>query len=259
MIRSFMKLVWAACWLALPIAAATAIAAQEEMAPDEVSADGKPAAESAAIEERLTDLGLAIEGIAESQADGIYEVEVEGGDYIYVTADGRHLLVGNLYELRDGDLVGLTEEKRNTKRRELIKDIPDSQFLTYAPTSDTRASVWVFTDTDCGFCRRLHANLPDYHSFGIEVRYLAYPRAGVESPTYEKMVSAWCADDPLDALTALKQGEDIPSKQCINPVAEQYELGQQVGLTGTPSFVLPSGRMLSGLVDAEQLAEMLGI
>lgn len=215
----------------------------------------------AQIKQRLEalDAGLAVESVTAAPAAGLYEVEVQGGDYLYVTSDGRHLLAGNLYELRDDGLVGITEVRRQGKRRQLIAGVPDSDMLVFTPADGARASVAVFTDTDCGYCRRLHTSLAEYHALGIEVRYLAYPRAGVGSATYDDMVSAWCAEDSLAALTALKRGEEIPAKQCINPVAEQYALGQEVGITGTPSILLPDGQLLPGMVAAEQLAELLGI
>ena len=127
----------------------------------------------------------------------------------------------------------------------------------FSPGPNPVASVLVFTDTDCGYCRKLHQEMADYNALGIEVRYVAYPRAGLGSPTYERMVSAWCAAEPLAALTRLKNGDSIPSKTCVNPVADQYELGQQIGLSGTPTIVLADGRMLPGYTPAAQLAEIL--
>lgn len=268
MTHSMKSFAGALCCLALPVLAVAKADLPSPDPADQTQRDAEvaePQAEAAVdvegLKERLSALGagLEVKSIVESAIDNIYEVEIQGGDYFYLTADGRYLLSGNLYELRDDSLVAITEQRRDAKRRELIANIPAAETLSFTPTDGARASVLVFTDTDCGFCRRLHTSMADYHAHGIEVRYLAYPRAGVGSPTYEKMVSAWCADDPLDALTALKRGEEIPSQSCINPVAEQYELGQQVGLTGTPSFVLPDGRMLSGLVGAEDLAKLLGI
>lgn len=213
------------------------------------------------IKERVEalDAGLAVESVSASPAKGLYEVEVQGGDYLYVTGDGKHLLAGNLYELRADGLVGITEVRRQDKRRALVATVPEADMLVFTPAEGAKASVAVFTDTDCGYCRRLHNSLADYHALGIEVRYLAYPRAGIGSATYDDMVSAWCAQDRLGALTALKSGEEIPARQCINPVAEQRALGQEVGITGTPSILLPDGQLLPGLVGAEQLAELLGI
>ena len=169
-------------------------------------------------------------------------------------------IFGNLYEIRaDHKLVAVTEERRTAKRRKIVEGIASSDMLVFAPQADLRASVVVFTDTDCGYCRQLHQHMADYNDLGIEIRYVAYPRAGVGSPSYDRMVSAWCADDRGDALTRLKNGEEIPPRTCINPVATQYELGQQIGLSGTPTIVLADGRMLPGYAPPEQLAELLDL
>lgn len=247
--RSKAVLALAACGLCLPAAGAE---------------DAK-----CSIAERFAVLGtgIVVEDIRPSPVAGISEVATDGGDYMYVSDDCRYLFAGDLYELRDdGVVVGITKALREAKRQVLqakrqvlLEDIPESQLLAFKPDGEVRAAVKVFTDTDCGYCRRLHGNLADYHAVGIEVRYLAYPRAGIGSPTYDSMVSAWCADDPLAALTALKRGEEIPPKSCVNPVAEHYELGQQVGISGTPTIILPDGQMVPGMVDADRLAELLGI
>ena len=97
------------------------------------------------------------------------------------------------------------------------------------------------------------------NKMGVEVRYLAYPRSGVGSPGYDKLVTAWCSADRQDAITRMKRGEELPPKTCENPVAREYELGHLAGLTGTPSIVLEDGRMLGGFVTADQLKEELGI
>lgn len=217
-----------------------------------------------AVNEHLDARGIALtaEAVRPVDVPGMYEVAISDDQYLYVTANMRFMIVGDLYELPadpNADVVAVTEGQRRTKRIKLLAGEAAADALAFAPDAQAKASVLVFTDTDCGFCRRLHTAMDEYHAHGIEVRYLAYPRAGVGSPTYEKMVSAWCADDPQGALTALKRGDEIPQKSCVNPVAEHYELGQSVGITGTPSILLPNGDLLPGLVDADRLAERLGL
>ena len=207
----------------------------------------------------MLDLGLGVQGVTPSEVPGLFEVKTDGG-LLYVTEDAGYLIVGNVYEIRDGGLVNLTERKRSAERRQLFADIDGADLITFTPEDGTKASVLVFTDTDCGFCRQLHAQMANYHALGIEVHYLAFPRAGVGSPTYDKMVSAWCSDDAREALTALKRGEGIPERYCeSHPVGEQYELGQLVGISGTPAILLPSGRLLPGYVPPDELAAFLGL
>lgn len=217
--------------------------------------------EAAGLAARLEalDLGFIVHGVSPSKVPGLFEVVTEGG-VLYVTEDAKYLVAGNLYEVREGGLVNLTEERRATERRELFAAVDESELITFTPDGGARASVMVFTDTDCGYCRQLHSEMANYHANGIEVRYLAYPRAGVGSPTYDKMVSAWCSDDAQGALTALKRGEGIPETYCENhPVSSQFELGQLVGITGTPAILLSNGRLLPGYVPPDDLAALLGL
>ena len=205
------------------------------------------------------DLGFVVQSVSPSKVPGLFEVATEGG-VLYVTEDAKYLVAGNLYEVREDGLVNLTEERRASERRAMFASIDTSELITFTPDGGARASVMVFTDTDCGYCRQLHAQMGNYHANGIEVRYLAYPRGGVGSPTYDKMVSAWCSDDARGALTALKRGEGIPETYCENhPVSEQFELGQLVGITGTPAILLSNGRLLPGYVPPDDLAALLGL
>ena len=107
--------------------------------------------------------------------------------------------------------------------------------------------------------KRLQGMVAEINALGIEVRYLAYPRAGLNSPTYLKIQSAWCADDPNVAITALKSGQTIEDVSCDNPIADQYALGNQVGVQGTPAIITSDGRLLPGYMPAAALAEAIGL
>jgi len=118
----------------------------------------------------------------------------------------------------------------------------------------------VFTDVDCPWCRKFHTeSVPELNKKGVEVRYLAYPRQGLQSEAFTKMVSAWCSADRNDAINKLKRGETIPPKSCNNPIAREYQLGQQIGVTGTPTIVLEDGELEPGFVSAGELAQRLGV
>lgn len=223
------------------------------------TAGDKPSLEEFKARFEALDTGLTLNSVQPSKVPGLYEVMVDGGA-IYVTEDARFLIAGRLYEARDGGLVNLTEERQAVERRRVVAEIDPARTIAFSPDGDPIASVLVFTDTDCGYCRKLHQEMAGYNERGIEVRYLAFPRAGIGSPTYDKMVSAWCSGDPKGALTALKRGEGIPERYCEeHPVGVQYQLGQSLGITGTPSIILPDGTMLPGYAPPDQLAAALGI
>ncbi|MEZ5558334.1 MAG: DsbC family protein [Pseudomonadales bacterium] len=203
--------------------------------------------------------GIPIEHVTAAPMPGFYALELTGGTVFYGTADGRYLFAGDLYELGDDDLVNLAEVKRAAKRHELIAAVPRKDMVVFSPSGPTKAAISVFTDVDCGYCRKLHQEVPRLNELGIEVRYLAYPRAGIGSESYRKIVSAWCSDDPHEAITRLKAGGTIPDATCDNPVAQEYDLGRQVGVTGTPAIVLEDGTLLPGYMPADELARTVGI
>jgi thiol:disulfide interchange protein DsbC len=202
---------------------------------------------------------IPVESVSATPIPGIYALELGGGTVFYGTADGRYLFAGDLYELREDDLVNLAEAGREDKRRELMAAVPRQDMVIFSPAGPAKAGISVFTDVDCGFCQRLHQEVPKLNQMGVEVRYLAYPRAGVGSRSYQKIVSAWCAKDPNEALTKLKAREEIADAECANPVAGHLELGREIGIAGTPAIVLDDGRMLPGYLPAEELAKTLGI
>ncbi len=228
--------------------------------PRAVAADDE-AAGAQRLVERLKMLrpNIPIEAAYESPLPGIYTLELGGGTVFYGTADGRYLFAGDLYELGDTDLVNLAEVGRAEKRRALMASVAPDDMVIFPATAPKKAAITVFTDVDCGYCRKLHQEVPELNGMGVEVRYVAYPRAGPGSRAYQKIVSAWCAADPNQAMTKLKNGGTIPDVTCENPVASQYELGQQVGVSGTPAIVLEDGTLIPGYQPAADLARTIGI
>jgi len=218
--------------------------------------------DAAGISDRLQQArpGLPILDVTASALPGFWEVKLPGGQLLFVSADGNNFVVGELFQVTENNFVNLTELTRGAQRMEQLAAIDESQMVIFKPTAgEPKAVITVFTDIDCGFCRKLHQEVPELNRRGIEVRYLAYPRAGVGSASYNKMVSAWCADNPQLALTLAKGGTDLPPRTCKNSVAEQYELGGEMGVTGTPTLVFADGRMRAGYVPVDQLAEELGV
>lgn len=184
---------------------------------------------------------------------GLYEL-VYGPHIVYVTPDGRYMVRGDVVDLAKRE--NLTETKRKQARLAAINALGDDSMIVFTPQK-TNHLVTVFTDIECGYCRRLHQQMAEYNRLGIAIRYLAFPRAGVPSDTYDQMVSVWCADDPQQAMTTAKAGKRVEPKQCTNPVRKHYELGQAVGVRGTPTMILDDGEVLPGYVPPAQLVQML--
>lgn len=202
---------------------------------------------------------IPILDIQPAQIPGFYDVFLPAGQVLHFTADGKHFYTGDLYAVTD-ELVNLTESGRSDQRKQLVDSVDEAEMLVFSPPKGrVKATVTVFTDIDCVFCRKLHDEVPELNRLGIAVRYLAYPRSGPNTPSYDKLVSAWCAEDPLMALTLAKAGKDIPEASCENPVAAQYELGGRLGINSTPSMIYDDGTLARGYMPAADLAQALGI
>ncbi len=195
-----------------------------------------------------------------SPVPGLYKIQVQQGPTLFVSADGSHFVAGEMFSVQPGQFVNLQEQERIEVRAQLIDDVDIKDMIVFSPKGETKAVINVFTDVDCGYCRKLHQEMPALHDKGIEVRYLAYPRAGVPSPSYDKIATAWCAENPRETLTRLKNREPMPINVCSdNPVAEQFALGNQMGVRGTPALVLTDGRLIPGYRNAAELARILGL
>ncbi|ALG69548.2 thioredoxin fold domain-containing protein [Beggiatoa leptomitoformis] len=192
--------------------------------------------------------------LAPAPIKNMYEVTV-GSEVIYISEDGGHVIVGDIRDTKTG--TNLTEQKRNNLRATAINSLDEKDMIIFTPKGKTLFTINVFTDVDCGYCRKLHQEVPKLNELGIKVRYLAFPRAGVGSETYQTMVSVWCADDKNAALTAAKNQQSVKPAQCDNPIAKEYELGQQLGVNGTPALVLSDGELLPGYVPADRLVAYL--
>lgn len=212
-------------------------------------------ADEQAIEERVRALVPEIKtlSIAETPVPGVMEVQLNN-EIIYMSEDGRYLMQGRMVDLETQK--DLTDAAKSVLRRKKLSELDESQMVSFGP-EDADYELMVFTDTDCGYCRRLHEQIDAYIDEGIRINYLAFPRAGVGSDTYDTMVSVWCSDDRQSAMNTAKAGNQPPKAQCDNPVEEQYRLGKSLGVTGTPSMMTPDGDMIPGYVPPEQLRQRL--
>jgi thiol:disulfide interchange protein DsbC len=191
--------------------------------------------------------------IRPSPVEGVSEVQV-GPRLFYVTNDGRYLLQGSLIDLQTRQ--DISEDRRKTFRLEAINAVGEQNMIIF-PAKNPRHTITVFTDVDCTYCRKLHHQIKDYNDLGITVRYLLYPRSGANTPSYYKAVTVWCSGNRQDALTRAKAGEDLKQLDCPNPIVELMDLGQEVGLQGTPAIILDDGEMVPGYVPPEKLAKAL--
>jgi len=206
------------------------------------------------------DVGLKVVSAETSAIPGLVEVQLSDGPVIYTTPAGDYFIVGDLYSVGPEGYVNLAEKRRDTQRVERLAELKREEMIIFSPEKKPRAFITVFFDDTCFYCQKLHKEVPALNENGVEVRYLAYPRAGLGSDAFKNLASAWCADNPRETLTQLINKQKVPENVCEgNPVAAQYQLGQELGVRGTPAIITESGQMIPGYQSADELLVTLGL
>ena len=228
-----------------------AAAAPAKPADPKVAA-GTPAARALAALKKLNP-DIVPENLGDAPIPG-FQQAIVAGQVIYISNDGKYLMQGSLYDIERQKNLG--EEAMAGVRSALIKSIPASDRIVFGP-ADAKYNVVVFTDVECGYCRKMHSEMADYNKQGIAVQYVAFPRMGPASEDFRKMEAVWCSKDRRKALTDAKNDRKVSAERCTSPVAQQYALGQRAGLTGTPMILTEDGTQLGGYLPPEALRAAL--
>lgn len=203
---------------------------------------------------------LAPESVRRVALEGpIYEVRLRNGDTVYSDAQGRHMLVGSLYDNAPEGLINVTEQRNRQQRLDQLSvAIEKNSTVSYPAQGEPMGEITVFTDTTCPYCQRLHQELDQLTAAGITVHYVPFPRAGSQSSAAHQLAQVMCSEDPQGAMTAAFSGQALdvtPAESCQAAVDDGFSLGQRFGVQGTPTTVLPSGEMGEGYMPAEVLIQ----
>jgi thiol:disulfide interchange protein DsbC len=233
-------------------AAATAAAPAQAQAPAEQPA---AAADPRVALLKLLPAGSKLEDLRPSPIAGIYEF-TQGAEISYLTADGKYFIDGNLYDMKSRD--NLTEALRTHARVALINSVPESEMLIFSPPNP-KYTITVFTDVDCAYCRKLHSEMAEINRMGIRVRYMFFPRTGPGTESWKKAEVVWCSPNRNEALTRAKAGATLDmNKICApTPVKREYELGENIGVRGTPAIITESGDYIAGYMEPRELLDQL--
>jgi len=190
---------------------------------------------------------------------GIKQINLESDnidDVYYMTDDGKYFIQGTIIETNSRK--NLTEDSKTSKRKDIVNKFDKDQRIDFFP-EDMKHHITVYTDIDCGYCRKLHTEMEEYNELGIGISYLFWPRSGINTPSYNKAVHAWCAIDRNEAMTMAQNGKDLEPKQCDNPVADHYDSGKKAGVRGTPNIVTDAGELIPTYMPAQALLQRLEI
>ena len=212
------------------------------------------------IREKISSIlppGTQIEVIEKSDFPDIYKVYYGDIQPLYVSKDGKYFLYGDMFKISSSKIINLTSTDITKRRMQLMKDIGKEELISFISKNETH-SVTVFTDVDCGYCRKLHNEIEDYNKAGISIHYAAFPRSGIGTESFTKMVGAWCSEDPKKSITNLKNGENLRLNFCDSqPVAKHYVIGQKLGISGTPAIISQDGELYPGYFSPKDLLDKL--
>ena len=188
--------------------------------------------------------------------------QVQAGVQVYfASSDGQYLFAGRVIDIKNKQ--NLTEQKNKQIRKALISELPASMYLSYPAAKSSRENskkiITVFTDIDCPYCRKLHDNITPLNELGVTVNYVILPRAGVNSKSYHKAVSAICSVDPQQAMDQAMAGNTLSRRSCENTISQQLEFARSFGITSTPVTILPDGSQRIGYFDVESMAKILNL
>ena len=212
------------------------------------------------IKEKISSIlppGTQIESIEKSDFPDIYKVYYGDIQPLYVSKDGKYFLYGDMFKISSSKIINLTSTDITKRRMQLMKDIGKEELISFVSANESH-SVTVFTDVDCGYCRKLHNEIEDYNKAGITIHYAAFPRSGIGTESFTKMVGAWCSEDPKKSITNLKNGENLRLNFCDSqPVAKHYVIGQKLGISGTPAIISQDGELYPGYFSPKDLLDKL--
>ena len=196
--------------------------------------------------------GVNVREITYSQERDIFIVDIGDIQPIYVLPNTEYIILGDIFSLKGDKPESETEKDKGKLRLKILADLNQESFIKFKSNNE-KTVLTVFTDVECTYCRKFHSEIDEYLANGVSINYLAFPRTGTDSSSYEKMVAAWCSNEKKESITNLKNDIDIEMNSCENPVENHFEIGRRIGVTGTPAIITQTGLLLPGYIPANEL------
>ncbi|ANF82764.1 thiol:disulfide interchange protein [Acinetobacter sp. NCu2D-2] len=203
---------------------------------------------TAGIKAKITD-------IKATEVPNLYWVSLEGMSSVYATSDGKYILQGDVIRLGGKSLYNVSENLQANVTKKQFAALKAEDLLIYPAKGKAKHVIYVFTDVSCPYCHKFHEQMDEMNAKGIEVRYIAWPRGEEHMPAMEAI---WCSENRREAFDLAIAGGQIPAgASCKNPVREQYQMGLNIGVNGTPGVYNAEGLYLGGYMSTDELLNRL--
>lgn len=193
-----------------------------------------------------------IERVQRSEIPSLFEV-VMGKNAAYTDATGRYFVFGHLFDMKEQR--DLTAERVEKAARVSFGELPLADAIKTIRGKGERVLA-VFSDPDCPYCRRLELELEKLDN--VTLYTFPFPLDGLHPEARDKSIAVWCSPNRGQAWAELmKSGKAPVSRKCDHPIERNVQLGQRLGIQGTPTLLAADGRTLSGAAPKERIEQWL--
>jgi len=198
-------------------------------------------------------------GVQPGPFPGVWEVDVarSGKTYpIYLDYSLKYVFNGQIIRL--SDMANLTVLRFQDLNRVDVASIPVQDAIRIG-SKTAKKTVIVLSDPTCPYCVKLHGEIKKAAAKDAEVAFLVmpYPRNGKDKATYGKCLAVVCSKSEK-MLDDVFTGKELPAATCkSNAVDVTMKLAERLKIEGTPTMILPDGRMISGSMEADALLSLL--
>jgi thiol:disulfide interchange protein DsbC len=199
--------------------------------------------------------------VKKSPLAGMCEVAVEIGgqtNIFYFDIAKTHLFFGNLVEMktmtnRTAQSVAEIQDKKRI-------DISKISLTAAIVLGDLKAEkkVIIFTDPDCPYCSSLHNVMKQIIATRKDIAFYIkmYPLE-FHKDAYWKSKSIVC-NNSLQLLQDCFDKKEIAKTDCkTEEVDNNIKLAKSLGITGTPTIILPDGRLRIGAMPEAELIKLI--
>lgn len=202
---------------------------------------------------------VKVTNIRISPVKAMWELAIEANSkkgIIYVDFSKKHFISGSIVSIKEKK--NLTQERFEDLNRVDVSQVPLADAIVVG-NKNAKHKVIVFTDPDCSFCKKLHAEIKKVVQDRKDIAFYKkmFPLK-IHPEAYEKSKTIVC-EKSLEMLENAFEKKPLPKPKCeTTAVDENIKLAEKLGISGTPALIMPDGRLISGYREAKVLKELIG-
>jgi thiol:disulfide interchange protein DsbC len=193
-----------------------------------------------------------------SQISGLWELVVKARGkrgIAYIDFSKQHIVTGSIIQVKSS--LNLTNSKLYELNKVDVSQVPlDDALVMGDPKARYRAIV--FDDPDCPLCRKLHQEMQKILEERKDIVFFIKLLPLKTHPSAYRKAKAIVCERSLRMLERALAGRSVPEPRCeTTEVDDTIDLAERMGITGTPTVILPDGGVEAGIMNAEQLADLI--